>query len=698
MKHIIFILICFLPCLFVAAQQEPDLEKLNTIGEKINAWHEYCNALLGQVSNEKLNIKIEAAAKKGLALAPKDSLSAKAMFALYAGVATENIKRYADAENYFKYALAIAQKIKHQNYMVLALTRLDNIYSYTNNTEKRNQIIAIVKTVGDTTTNPDTKEALYTVLAGYYTDINNYDSSITYRLKVIDMQKKLIEKSGEKKSLNLAYAYSNLGNMYNQMGQYAKALEYLYQSADIIGDRALTDNEETLYLYFMDTFSNLKMEDSLLKYYRLIVTKMARRDTLYNVLASANRFMGSYYNQANKPNNAFYFASKAYELSKKNPNADVRIQANTLYASLLSQRKQFNQAVTILNQTLKEDFSFDKQLLATIHHTYSDCYVGLQQWDSAYKYYKLYSEANASELAATGEKNIADAEAIYQNREKRLQIEARNILLKNAEHQKWWLIGGLLLLGLAATLLLIIYRNKRKTASLLDNKNKSLHQLNNDLDEANKTKAKLFSIIGHDLRSPINQVYQFLQLQQLNPDALSVQQKSDLNQKIQKATGSLLETMEDLLLWSKTQMGAFKVAMLPVNIADSMKQVLALLQLNIDAKHLAIVNQIPEQLTINSDPNYLQTIVRNLLQNAVKASPENGKIILQANQSSISITNEGDAFTQAQYEQALQDNETTKGLSGLGLKLVDELSRKINARIYFTNETAGTTTAVLKFE
>ena len=94
-------------------------------------------------------------------------------------------------------------------------------------------------------------------------------------------------------------------------------------------------------------------------------------------------------------------------------------------------------------------------------------------------------------------------------------------------------------------MLVSFYRNKKKTAKLLDKKNRSLSKLNSDLEEANQTKAKLFSIIGHDLRSPISQVYQFLKLQQLNPDALNTEQKNELSNKIQTATGSLLETMED---------------------------------------------------------------------------------------------------------------------------------------------------------
>ncbi len=697
MKSILLFLFSVGTALSIAAQKEPDLSKLKNIGDKITTWHEYCNSLLGQTQNEKIFPKLAAAAKIGIALAPQDSLRAKAMFSLFAGVAYENMRHYDTAEVYLTYALEQAKKIQHQNYAVLALTRLDNIYSYTNSTEKRQQVIATLKAIGDTTSNQNTKRELYSMLGGYYRDINNYDSSVSYRLQHIDTYKKQIEEGTATDTMNLAYAYTNLGNLFNEIGRYNKALEYLYEGADIIGNRALTGNEETLYLYFMDAYAGLKNTDSLLKYYRLIVTKMAHRDTLYNVLSRANYFLGNYYHKLNKPENAYYFASLAYQLSKKNPNADVRIVANTLYADLLSQRKQYNDALSILNSTLKEDFSFDKQLLANIHQTISNCYAGLNRWDSAYAYYKLYSEANADILEASGEKNIADAEAVYQNREKRLQIEAKNILLQNASRQRLWLMAGLSLLALIALLLFIIYRNKKKTASKLDEKNKALVFLNQQLDEANNSKAKLFSIISHDLRSPINQVHQFLRLQQLNPDALTAEQKASLNNKIQTATGSLLETMEDLLLWSKTQMNEFKASIQRVNVTETVQDIVKLLQLSIDAKKIHVDNQIPTEIITDTDPNYLQTIIRNLLQNAVKASPENGRVVILADTRSISISNEGVPFTQEQYETIIQNNDIAKGLTGLGLKLTDELSKKINASLHFSSSTTGFTTVTVRF-
>lgn len=690
---LLFFILVFTP-FYLRAQTAPDLTKYKTIGEKINGWHAYCNELMATQDDKQYRL-LANEAKKGIQLSPPDSLRAKAMFSLFAGVAHENMKEYDIAETYFNTVLEIASKLNKINYLVLAITRLDNIYSFTNNTIKRKETIARLIAMGDTTSNETIKSELYNVLSGYYRDINNYDSSIAYRLKNIKLHKELLAKKVLADTINLAYALTNLGNMFNETGQYNKALEYLYEGGSIIGDRALTGNEETLYLYFIDAYSGLKMEDSLLKYYHLINTKMSGRDTLFNVLTTANQLIGEFYKNKNDPEKALRFATKAYSYGKQSANPDGRIQANTLYASLLYDKKYYREALAVLNNTRGENFEFDKQLLADIHKTTAGCYAGLQQWDSAYLYYKKYSEANEAILQATANQNIADAEAKFQNKEKQQQIENKNIQIAAAKKERLWLIGGLSLLALSAVLLYTIYRNKKKTADLFDKKNKTLAKLNNELEEANKTKAKLFSIIGHDLRSPISRVYQFLKLQQLNPKALNEMQKNELSNKIQTATGSLLETMEDLLLWSKTQMSEFKVNLQEISITDTVVACQNLLQLNSDAKNIQYEIDIQESHFVKADKYYLQTIIRNLLQNAIKASGTGSTINIDTKQKNqtiiLSIENTGNPFTQLQYEDLLKNEETDKMLTGLGLKLTQELCDKMGAYLHFSSTTTQTT-------
>ena len=256
------------------------------------------------------------------------------------------------------------------------------------------------------------------------------------------------------------------------------------------------------------------------------------------------------------------------------------------------------------------------------------------------------------------------------------------------------LVLSLLLLG-------IIYRNKRKNAEVLNQKNQELARLIGQLEESNRTKAKLFSIISHDLRSPISQVYQFLKLQQLNPRLLSESQKAELSERIQTATGSLLETMEDLLLWSKTQMNQFQADIQPVNLAEIVSQCLRLLQLNIESKNLTIDNAVPSENIVHTDPYYLQAIIRNLLQNALKASDEGAIIKLGTLSGTLKTTlfleNSGPAFTQEAYEQILSQKENGQGLSGLGLRLVDELSEQTGLKVTFENPSANLTRTLISF-
>ena len=90
--------------------------------------------------------------------------------------------------------------------------------------------------------------------------------------------------------------------------------------------------------------------------------------------------------------------------------------------------------------------------------------------------------------------------------------------------------------------------------------------MNQHLAEANETKARLFGIIGHDLRSPVSKIVQLLQLQKESPDILSEEAGKLHGERLKKASENVLETMEDLLIWSKSQMQSFNPQFVPVKI------------------------------------------------------------------------------------------------------------------------------------
>jgi signal transduction histidine kinase len=704
MKHFIALVLFFSFAQTIVAQiPAPDLSKANNLKEKLDLWNAYCNELMasGEESEYK-RLAIEA--KKGIQLVPDDSIRVQAMFNLFAGVAYEYTKDYNNAIHHYNRCNELCRKINKISYEITSLSRLDGIYNYINNIPKRKEVMNRMLQISRTTNDLDVKYKTEDVLSGYYRDINDYEKSIDFKIKASETYRQLVKSDStiteENANINIGIDLGNIGNIFNEVGQYEKALEYLHEAQNYIGENAFRGNEEALYVFMIQAFLGLNKTDSAYYYYKKSYQKMAGRDTIYNSLFYINHMFGEYYLKQNNIDSANYFAQKAFWLSKKSLYKDSEIMGSNLMGNVYYRQKKYKPAIQLLTVALDNDFEFNKQQKADLHKTLADCYEQLSRWDSAYFHFKIYSELKDTIMQGVANQNFAEAEARYQNKEKRHLIEEKNIKLAAAQKEKIWLISGLLLAALSIVLLVVIYRNRNKYALLMEQNNAKLSELNRELDLANKTKATLFGIISHDLRSPLSQVYNFLRLQQRNSDVLNLEQKAELSKRIQQSTENLLETMEDLLLWSKSQMNEFVPKYETVYLSEEIQQSTTLLQLMLDAKNVKIQHQIPETITLQTDRNFLATILRNLLQNAAKASPNGSEIIISTEQHSaktiLTIENSGGTFTQQQFE-AIVHEDSAATLSGLGLQLVATLAQKINVSIRFLSKEEGKTVVELRF-
>lgn len=696
-----FLLIVSL-CVMTAAalaQKRPDLSKIASVKDKIEVWRLYCNELMG--TTEENNKKLVNEAKYGLSICPKDDIKSQAMFNLFIGCAYELTRQYKPAIYHMEKTASLASRIHKTSYEITALGRLTSLYEFVNDVPKGKKNVERIVKLADTATDFQTKKLVTGTLGGYYYDTDNYEQSIKYKIQEIEFSKKIYEQDRKVGSrVDIGYAMSNLAALYSYLTRHQKAIDYLDEAKGYIKDHVLRNGEETLYRNYIVAYLGLKKLDSAKHYYRLIYKGMEGVDTIHSLVSYANYFVGNYYLGEKKIDSAGAYAKKALYHGKKAAGADALIESNILFGTVLYEQKKYAEAIRYLQPAVAGSYEFDRESLANIHSALAKSYAALKQWPEAYNHLQLSAKLNDSVLVAAADKNFNEIEGKYQNAQKIQQLKVKNLQLDTVQKQRYWLISGLLLLLIVAVLLFVIYTNKKQTADVLDEKNKTLARLNNDLEEANQTKAKLFSIISHDLRSPISQVYQFLKLQQLNPQLHTEAQKQQLSTRIQEATGSLLETMEDLLLWSKTQMSQFNTNMQRTSLLPVVVQCEQLLKLNTEAKGVRIENAIPDSLEVVTDAYFLQTIMRNLMQNAVKASPENEVVRIDSCQEEalvVSINNRGIPFSQQDYEQILQSKDTGKGLSGLGLRLVDELSAKLNIRVTFSIDSDQSTTVKIHF-
>ena len=193
--------------------------------------------------------------------------------------------------------------------------------------------------------------------------------------------------------------------------------------------------------------------------------------------------------------------------------------------------------------------------------------------------------------------------------------------------------------------------------------------LEKELDMRNR----LFSIISHDLRGPVSGS-RLLSRQLLEQvDTLPREQLREGLDSLARSADNTSALLENLLLWSLSQKGMLEPVMREENLLLLAREAVK----SVRGEGLVTVD-IPEALTVRTDKNMLLTCLRNLLDNAVKVTPEGGKVRLKARPGSITVTDEGPGL-KADAEWG----------HGLGLVITRELLDKMGAVLEMHNRPEG---------
>lgn len=223
---------------------------------------------------------------------------------------------------------------------------------------------------------------------------------------------------------------------------------------------------------------------------------------------------------------------------------------------------------------------------------------------------------------------------------------------------------------------------------------KAIQEKNDELEALNKTKEKLFSIIAHDLRSPIAQIKSTLDL--VNRDFISKEEFHELSHHFTKQIDQLQDNMNNLLTWSQSQLNGIVTKPQAVNASLIIKEVIELLKQQWQAKDLQIQFEAFDDL-VWMDPDHLKVVVRNLLSNAIKFSKKKHSIVINHSRNNkeltISVRDTGMGMPQKQLDSLFTAEEivSTHGTdkergTGLGLKLCKEFLDKNKGEIWAISE------------
>lgn len=222
------------------------------------------------------------------------------------------------------------------------------------------------------------------------------------------------------------------------------------------------------------------------------------------------------------------------------------------------------------------------------------------------------------------------------------------------------------------------------------NYQKQVEEKNKELEKLNDTKQKLFSIISHDLRSPIGQLKGSLDL--VKQEFLTQEEFQKISAKLSTDVDLLHNTLNNLLRWSISQFQGIVPVPAKTNLASAVEELVTVFfRQQIELKKLTVVtNSLDHDVWI--DPDHLQLIIRNLISNAIKYSFKNGTITISAsggnNEVIITIADQGIGMSEEVKNLLFTTNSLVSNTgtsnekgTGLGLKLCKEFIEKNNGHI-----------------
>ena len=497
-----------------------------------------------------------------------------------------------------------------------------------------------------------------------YWNNNHYKEAAGYYEKSLKLNEQVANENG------IAMINNNLGMLYADLGKYDQSLEKF--TTTLAARRA--GNEK---IGIISALVNMSVVLNNLKRYEESVGHLSEALDIARELYDKHQMRSVY-----------GMLSETYE---KMGDVDRSLQYFELYKTFHEeiQREQ----IKTVNKELQEE-RVAKELLAAQKAKQENEILKqkLEIYEKGKEIIKkdsltetLYSDLGNKQLELQlleRDKQLAEleSEAVEAENQKLTRQKAylRNILIIV-------LIAGIII---AVLIILGIYRNRRHN-EVLKIKNASIEAQKRDLEIANSTKDRIFSIISHDLRSPISSLQGFFSAIELFdlPPTLKL---AFTDVEAQLASSASL--LENLLNWSKAQIQNKDPEYEEFKVHDLVEDSVRLLKQVASKKEIELVNNVSEESSLKSDKRMVDIVVRNIIQNAVKFTPSGGQVEINfangGSSSHISIKDTGVGMSPEKVEELfdITKNRSTLGTAeekgtGLGLILCKQLLEKLGAQL-----------------
>jgi len=472
--------------------------------------------------------------------------------------------------------------------------------------------------------------------------ICDYNKSQEYFIRSLSAA----EEMNDEKSI--AFALNNIGIVYFRLKQFNKALDYYEKALAIKIKTAERSSISTSYNNIGLVYNNLKEYDKALKYFKLSMKIDKETGNRHALCRALNNVGLSWKHKGDRKKSLKYFR-ESYEMSRK---AEYNKDMATALSNICTHYFETGEYALSLEKGLEgEKIAYaihSNNHLLNFFGQISEAYEKTGDFENALIYLKKHFVLKDQIFSEESQNKIFEMQVRYDSEKKEKEAE--------------------------------IYRIKNEELSLM-----------------NATKDKFFRIIHHDLLNPFTAIHSTAGFLEKFYDKIDDQKRRSYVRMILGSSERLLKLIDNLFEWVKTQSGEIDFIPEKINVCDIVDHNIQLLGNNLNSKEIVTEIKVPASCCVNADRNMLDTIVRNLIANAIKFTSTGGKIVIKARSLNdtvkLSVEDNGMGIERSNLKKLFKVEEafSTPGTNeekgtGLGLILVKEFLDICGGRVFVKSE------------
>ncbi len=504
----------------------------------------------------------------------------------------------------------------------------------------------------------------------------------------------------------IGYCYDNLSVAFTDQRKYEQALTYALQSAQVFEKINNLQGMGYAYMHLGVIYMHLHNYEKALAIQQkgLKVRELQKDTTLIN---NTLREIGQIYKLQKQYKEAEFYLQQALALALKVGNDFATAETQQHLAEVYLAQNQIDKALETAQTSfaIAEKYHNLKQLIYNAN-VLSKIYEAQKNYPQALHYIRVSQTHQDSLLNEEIRMKLIEKSMQHDFHKKEQEFLVEQAKDEEKDRQQNLIIGLLAVLGVVgSSLLFVIYKRHKESVAMnedLQQKNEEIMQMAEELQAqaeslqiSNEFKDQLFSIIGHDLRSPLVGVNGIFELRNegLLDDEEFLAVLPDVSQNIYQVT----VLTENLLFWAKSQIKGQFLRLEVLDLHSFANNQVDLFRTQTLSKNVLLTNQVPFKMMVLADSNMLDLVLRNLVGNAVKFTKDTDIITIKAEKIDadtiqVCVEDTGVGMSKESVDKlfgnfvfTLRGTSNEKG-TGLGLRLCKEFVEKNGGKIWVTSE------------